>query len=183
MNKQEFRKIFWKQYLLLEKDFLETDEFVTIDKDNYKTFSSRYTYLILNICSEMDSVAEEFCRFVEKTDKIKQKTIVLKIDRILSEDNKLKYTRVKTRYPYSEMHFVPFQKFDDGVSASWWQDYNKVKHFRANNPENNIPNYQLANLKNVMYALSALYILCISFYNRLEGEDEPLVGSKLFCDL
>ena len=45
MTPQSFSKIFWKQYLLLEKDFLETDEFVTIDKSNFKTFSSRYTYL------------------------------------------------------------------------------------------------------------------------------------------
>jgi hypothetical protein len=45
MTPQSFSKIFWKQYLLLEKDFLETDEFVTIDKSNFKTFSNRYTYL------------------------------------------------------------------------------------------------------------------------------------------
>ena len=32
MTPESFSKIFWKQYLLLEKDFLETDEFVTIDK-------------------------------------------------------------------------------------------------------------------------------------------------------
>ena len=37
MTPQQFSKIFWKQYLLLEKDFLETDEFVTIDKSNFKT--------------------------------------------------------------------------------------------------------------------------------------------------
>ena len=46
MTPQSFSKIFWKQYLLLEKDFLETDEFVSIDKSNFKTFSSRYTYLL-----------------------------------------------------------------------------------------------------------------------------------------
>lgn len=59
MTPQQFSKTFYKQYLLLEKDFLETDEYVTIDKSNYKTFSSRYTYLFLNICSEIDSLAEE----------------------------------------------------------------------------------------------------------------------------
>lgn len=67
MTPLPFSKIFWKQYLLLEKDFLETDEFVTIHKSNYKTFSSRYTYLFLNTCSEIDSLAEEYCKVVVPT--------------------------------------------------------------------------------------------------------------------
>lgn len=183
MNKQNFKKIFWKQYLLLEEDFLETDEFVTIDKANNDTFSNRYTYLFLNICSEMDSVAEEYCKFIEKSDKCKQKTIVYKIKEILDTDTKLKNMTVKTKYPYSEIYFVPFQSFDEESSAGWWQDYNKVKHFRADIPEKGVPNYQLANLKNVMNALSALYLLCQSFYALLDGEDAVLVGTKLYCDL
>ena len=69
MTPQQFSKIFWKQYLLLEKDFLETDEFVTIDKSNFKTFSRRYTYLFLNICSEIDSIAEEYCKVVKNFSK------------------------------------------------------------------------------------------------------------------
>ena len=37
MTPQQFSKIFWKQYLLLDTDFLETDEFVTISKANSNT--------------------------------------------------------------------------------------------------------------------------------------------------
>ncbi len=37
MTPQQFSKIFWKQYLLLEKDFLETDKFATISKANSNT--------------------------------------------------------------------------------------------------------------------------------------------------
>ncbi len=37
MTPQSFSKIFWKQYLLLENDFLETDVFVTINKANSNT--------------------------------------------------------------------------------------------------------------------------------------------------
>jgi len=71
MAPQTFSKIFWKQYLLLEKDFLETDEFVTISKANSDTFSTRYTYLFLNICSEIDSIAEEYCKVVNTPSKVK----------------------------------------------------------------------------------------------------------------
>lgn len=183
MDKKEFKRIFWKQYLLLEKDFLETDEFVSINKVNNKTFSNRYTYLLLNICSEMDSVAEEFCKWIEKSNKTKQKTIVTKIDQIIEMNPVIQNDRVKTKYPYEEMYFVPFQNFDDSSSAGWWQDYNKVKHYRADTPEKGIPNYQLANLKNVMYAISALFILCCRFFEKLDGDESCLGESKLFCDL
>lgn len=183
MNKKDFNKIFWKQYLLLEKDFLETDEFVSIEKSNNKTYSRRYTYLLLNICSEMDSVAEEYCRFIENSDKCKQKSIVNKIQEILMENAKLKNATVKTKYPFEKMSFVPFQSFDDESSADWWQDYNKVKHYRSDVPEKGIPNYQLANLKNVLSALAALYVLCKSFYMVLDDSDDKLLESTLFSDL
>jgi len=75
---------------------------------------------------------------------------------------------------------VPFARFDSESAAGWWQDYNQVKHFRAETPERGIPNYQLAHLKNVMAALSALYILCQNLYKLLGGSNLPLEPSKLF---
>ena len=92
MTPQSFSKIFWKQYLLLEKDFLETDEFVTIDKSNFKTFSSRYTYLFLNICREVDSIAEEYCNVVKAPSKVKN--ILQKMTVIVNDDPKIKDQRV-----------------------------------------------------------------------------------------
>lgn len=148
MTPQTFSKIFWKQYLLLEKDFLETDEFVTIDKSNFKTFSSRYTYLFLNICSEIDSIAEEYCKVVKAPSKVKN--ILQKMTVIVNDDPKIKDQRVSTKYPYEIINFVPFAGFDSESAAGWWQDYNLVKHFRADVPEKGIPNYQRAHLKNVM---------------------------------
>ena len=173
-----FPKIIWKQYLLLEKDFLETDEFVTIDKSNFKTFSSRYTYLFLNICSEIDSIAEEYCKVVKAPSKVKN--ILQKMTVIVNDDPKIKDQRVSTKYPYEIINFVPFAGFDSESAAGWWQDYNLVKHFRADVPEKGIPNYQLAHLKNVMNALAALYILCRNLYKLLGESDLQLEPSKLF---
>jgi len=59
-------------------------------------------------------------------------------------------------------------------------DYNLVKHFRADKPEVGIPNYQFANLKNVISALAALYILCQNLYKKLEDSQIELEKSKLF---
>ena len=178
MTPQLFSKIYWKQYLLLEKDFLETEEYVAIDKSNYKTFSRRYTYLFLNICSEVDSIAEEYCKIVKPSPKVKN--ILLKIAAIVDNDPSIKDQRVSTRYPYERINLVPFAGFDNESAAGWWQEYNLVKHYRTDEPENSIPNYQRANLKNVMLALSALFILCNNIYKLLGESDLPLEQSKLF---
>ena len=153
MTPQSFSKIFWKQYLLLEKDFLETDEFVTISKANSDTFSNRYTYLFLNICSEIDSIAEEYCKIVKAPSKVKN--ILQKMAVIVNDDPKIKDQRVSTKYPYEIINFVPFAGFDSA-------------------------NYQLAHLKNVMNALAALYILCQNLYKLLGESDLQLEPSRLF---
>lgn len=183
MTKENFTKLFWKQYLLLERDFLVTDEYVTIQKDNYKTFSNRYTYLFLNICSEMDSLAEEYCKVIEGKSKIKANTIVKKLSEILEADPKLKMKACRTNDMYSGIRLTPFTKFNEDLSADWWQDYNKIKHFRAEEPEVGIPNYQLANLKNVLHAMAALYLLMMSLYEKLGGDILELDNSRLFIDL
>lgn len=68
----------------------------------------------------------------------------------MKDDPKIKDQRVSTKYPYEIINFVPFAGFDSESAAGWWQDYNLVKHFRADVPEKGIPNYQRAHLKNVM---------------------------------
>lgn len=62
MTKNEFIKVYWRQYLLLEKEFLNTSDYVSIDQENYSTFSNQYLKLLLAVCSEMDSIAEVLCK-------------------------------------------------------------------------------------------------------------------------
>ena len=176
MTPQQFSKIFWKQYLLLEKDFLETDEFVSIDKSNFKTFSSRYTYLFLNICSEVDSIAGEYCKALGR----KPKNIATNIRVIVTKTPRIKNERVTTKYPYEGIKITPFQSFEDKNVAKWWSNYNQVKHARAEEPSDTIPNRQLAHLKNVLFALAGLYILCQNLYKHLGESDLPQEPSKLF---
>lgn len=176
MTPQQFAKNFWKQYLLLEKDFLETDEFVTIDKSNYKTFSRRYVYLFLTICSEIDSIAVEYCRILDR----KPTNLALRIRTITTKTPRIKNECAITKYPYEGIKLTPFQAFDGKVTAEWWRNYNLVKHARAAEPPNSIPNSQLANLKNVLMAMAALYILCQNLYKHLGESDLQLEPSKLF---
>ena len=38
MLHKDFLKLYWKQYLSLEKDLLQMDDYVTIDSKNYGCF-------------------------------------------------------------------------------------------------------------------------------------------------
>ena len=157
---------------------LFVENWPTVFNPFYKTFSSRYTYLLLNICSEIDSIAEEYCKVVKAPSKVKN--ILQKMTVIVNDDPKIKDQRVSTKYPYEIINFVPFAGFDSESAAGWWQDYKLVKHFRADVPEKGIPNYQLAHLKNVMNALAALYILCQNLYKLLGESNLQLEPSRLF---
>lgn len=161
---------------MLEKDFLETDEFVSIDKSNFKTFSNRYTYLFLNICSEVDSISGEYCKALGR----KPKNIAANIRVIVTKTARIKNERATTKYPYEGIKITPFQSFKDKDVAKWWTNYNQVKHARAEEPLDTIPNRQLAHLKNVLFALAGLYILCQNLYKHIGESDQPLEPSKLF---
>ncbi len=48
-------------YILLEKEFAETLEYITLDADNYNVYSARYIKLLLQIGSEIDINAKLLC--------------------------------------------------------------------------------------------------------------------------
>lgn len=181
MTKDEFLKICWKQYRLLERDLIQTDDYVSIDKDNYDTFSSQYTKLLLTTCSEMDSIAELLCSMHE--DKIPF-GIKNKLDVLIEEYPNLKKYRVNTKYPYDIKNITPLAKFADSVS-DWWQAYNDIKHRRVETNDAGRYNYTKANLKNVLHAMAALYILNRKLYDSLGDAGRPakeVLISNLFDD-
>ncbi|MBO7061032.1 MAG: hypothetical protein J6W54_08080 [Fibrobacter sp.] len=110
----------------------------------------------------------------------KPKNIVAKVRAIVTKTPRIKNERAITKYPYEVIKPAPFQAFDDKVAAEWWRNYNLVKHARAEEPSDGIPNSQLANLKSVLWALAALYILCQNLYKLLGESDLQLEPSRLF---
>lgn len=181
MNREEFLKIYWRQYQLLEKELLRTDDYVSIDKDNYNTFSNQYMKLLLTICSEMDSIAEVLCGL--DGDKVPF-GIKNKLDVLVIKYPKLDRYRVNTKFPYDIKNITPLVKFSDSIS-DWWQAYNDIKHRRMEQNEAGRYNYTKANLKNVLYAMAALYILNRNLYNSLVDNGRPSreeLVSALFDD-
>ena len=87
-----------------------------------------------------------------------------------------------------DISITPFTKFSEKSAGDWWADHNKVKHYstvEAEGTNGNMLNYELANLKNVLHALSAYYVLISLMYvyfNQKNKTDYKL-DSQLFSHL
>ncbi len=163
MNRKEFFKHHWEYYLVLEKDFLQSERYVSfelgenylydgISHENYgnsTTFSNEFVKQYQAICSEIDVILKSICA---------------ELGNPSANDMQNGYTPtvlqawasiVNQKVKFKEVELQPFfnwKQAPDYKSPDWWKPYNKVKHER-------VDNYRKANLKNVVNALAGLYIL------------------------
>ena len=61
-TRDEFLQRYWSYYLLLERDFLDTERYLAIDELNFKAYSNEYIKQYQTICSEIDVIAKSFCK-------------------------------------------------------------------------------------------------------------------------
>lgn len=177
MNKNEFVKYYWKHYKFLEKQFLDTERYVAIEKDNYAVYSNEFLNLFVLICNEYDAITTEYCNSIKES---KRQLNMLEKNKLLSENiQDFKDLSISTKYKYDNIKILPFSKFATEKTYEWWQAYNLVKHKRSNiDSETKKPNYYKANLKNVLTALSALYIILNKFYS--ENCTSDITNANLF---
>ena len=173
MDKEVFT-IYIRSYKLHEKRLKEISEYVAISKLNFDTFSDRFILMFLSVCSEVDSVADEFCKKLGAENPKERYGINNKVSRILADHKDMKNWLCLTRSPYECIKIAPFANFKDSEAAGWWKDYNSVKHNRTGAGENGVHNFRLANLKNVLYAMAAFFLLLCKLC------DEAEIDSELF---
>ena len=53
--------------MILEKDFLATERYLTIDPLNFGAFSNEYIKQYQAICSEIDVIAKSYCKELESS--------------------------------------------------------------------------------------------------------------------
>ena len=163
MERDKFCSVFWRYYLALEKDFMETERFVSFDlADNYlqsvdgndlensNVYSIEYIKQYQAIVSEIDVLLKEICKELGND-------YASCMDRgytpvILADDFWKRIVNQKVRM--REIELQPFWgwKSIPYKSPAWWGQYNDVKHNRTEK-------YKEANLKNVLNALAGLYAL------------------------
>lgn len=149
-------KEYFNYFLELERDFFVTEPYVTIDRDNFKTFSVQYNRIYQSICSEIDCLLKELCKHLEPDKNVKMLGAYCPIIQL-----HFKYFNDETVcYNKSRIEVQPWKGWKESQAPKWWSSYNAVKHKRMQiNTETGWPNYKCANLENVLNALAALYIV------------------------
>ena len=149
MNRKELSQNHWKYYLMLEKRFIESLEYVELHKDNFNTFSNGYALLIQAIGAELDVVFKEFCGFSTE----ERKNIADYAQHILTCTPEIKNQAISIQEYDIELR--PFENWNGETAAKsleWWNAFTSIKH-------NRYSQLKQANQKNVLYALGALYLM------------------------
>lgn len=174
MNIKEFEKKYLSYYLLLESDFIETFNYVSVESDNYKAYSNTYLKLLLAIGSEIDVIRKFIVNlFYPSFDEKKQNP-----NKLLMECfSDIKELEIKFKTTDEVLRPRDYSKEPD-----WWAAYNEIKHNRLEAAEKfdaTKKYYQYANLENVILSLAALFSLELFAYKKI-AED---THEKLFVPI
>lgn len=174
VTSSKFKELCWSYYLTIEKDVLKVEPYVSFHPENQYCFSNEFIKLYQTICSEIDSLCKEYCKYLEKEPQGKEKYDILFYGKNILEKHPEMIKQVVCISGYQEWELIPWEKWDK-VTPEWWKKYNSIKHERFNLDKinSNKYNYQHANLKNVLNSLAALYILEYYFYYDLTASEFP----------
>lgn len=149
-------KEYFNYYLELENDFFSTEPYVTIEEDNYRTYSIQYTKIYLSICSEIDCLLKEICKNIDATTKANKINLYYPI--ITNEFENFKQEGVY--FQKQKIELYPWEEWQESSAPKWWVYYNKIKHQRLEqDSKSDITYYKFSNLENVLNALAALYVV------------------------
>ena len=54
MTDEEFTNLYWKQFLMIEKEFRRAIQYVALSSENFNTYSDFFAKVLLQIGSEID---------------------------------------------------------------------------------------------------------------------------------
>lgn len=159
MTIEKFLTDFWRYYLIIEEKFAQSIRYVELSRENYSTYSIEFVNQLQSIGSEIDVIMKSMSGFCSSD----SKTIKDYYVKILHDYPDIRNWEVKAK----DISVKPFALWDaskPGKSLTWWKAYNKIKHGRNGN-------YKKANLKNVLHALMALYLLEKLYFKKLAYEE------------
>lgn len=147
MTRDNFERVFWQQYLMLEQEFMETLNYVEFDSQNFNTYSNKFAKILLQIGSEMDNVLRNICESQGRTNITDYANYILgKYPHIVSQTVRTSSNTIILQ-PYKGWNVSQPSK-----SLEFWEKYNAIKHDR-------IQNYQKASLEAVANGMAALFII------------------------
>ncbi len=171
MTRQEFLKDYWQYYLMLEKQFANTLQYVDLDTNNFSTFSNQYANLLQAIGSELDSFFKVYCSYNPDD----RKSISDYATFVLSD-----FPSVLTQEVEIINYDITIKPFDgwDATRAKqslpWWESFDKIKHSRTANKSD-------ASLEKVLNALGGLFIIEMKYLQKIVAglDTEPDIPNEL----
>lgn len=174
MNRKELTQRHWCYYLMLEKRFVESIEYVELHKDNYNTFSNGYALLMQAIGAELDVVFKEYCDFNTS----ERKTITDYARFILQNNADIVNQEIILRdYDIEIQPFKGWNAEQAGQTLFWWSAFTGIKH-------NRYDKLKQAKQENILNMLGALYLLEMMYLKRITNGTSEIdvfdVPSNLF---
>ena len=150
----------WQYYLSLVDDVDRISRYVDLTADNYATYSTELTRILLTAGSEIDVVAKLLCYSIDPGSKPNN---IIEYGRLLLP----KYsglTSVEVSIARTGLSFVPWFDWSNTQAPMWWTNYNKVKHERN-------AYFKEANLCNVLNAVAGLcvFVCYLHYYDFISG--------------
>ena len=197
MTENEFIDVYWKQFLMIEREFRKSIKCVALEDDNANAYSSFFIKLLLQIGSEVDVVAKSLCGQINASNEAE--TIRAYAQEILAVYPEIERLTVK-REPMSPVKpWEDWQKKETVIEADgnhtrygpeWWRIYNAVKHNRLGTETHYSVQKEVrkfATLRTVTDALAGLYVLELYLYQRVTDKnprlDAPLPSSRVFTPM
>lgn len=194
----EFIDNYWTYYQDLELQVAKIRRYISFSRKNYRTFSIETLRLLQAICSEIDVFAKQVA--IEYSDdgaisdygtiKMWGPAVYFTFPNICSVRAKIVNSECVV-WPWRNWRYVRTEatsengtkkvqtKYSQNCgSPSWWNVYNTVKHKRAFVDGSGAHNFEKANLRNLLEALGALFILESLYSARFDSFKQ--FESKLF---
>jgi hypothetical protein len=158
-------EIHWNYFLAAEADLIELSRFVEFHPKNYNCFSVEMARLLMASAAEVDVVCKELCKTINAASH--SGSIHQYRDEIVHTFPMIpSFEVVLPRYGLRLKPWTNWKRPNN--PPAWWTAYNKTKHHRHTE-------YHKACLKNVLNAVSGLFVICLYLHkNKAEaGELTP----------
>lgn len=158
MNRRELTQRHWGYYLVLEKKFVDSIEYVELHEDNYNAFSNGYALLIQVIGAELDILFKEYCGF----DTSDRKKTITDYARFILHDSP-NIVNQKINLQQYDIEIQPFKGWDANQAAQslpWWSAFTNIKH-------NRYDKLKQAKQENALNILGALFLIEMMYLKKI----------------
>jgi hypothetical protein len=144
----------WNYLLSTEEDLLKLSRYVEFDKRNYNCFSVEMARLLMAAAAEVEVVCKQLCLAVNPASRAS--VINQYRDEIVRAFPMIPaFEVIIPRYGLRLKPWANWRR--PNKPPLWWTAYNKTKHHRHTE-------YHKACLKNVLNAVSGLFVICLYLY-------------------